>query len=174
MSSKKNLINSKDFNVRYTLLEDEPFLRKWLKSSGMLHWFSMEEESEVDEMIKIWISFTRVKASLTATYQNKPCGMGTLFLMPYVKLIHATMGYLIVDPSFQKKGVGTTLVRNLDHLAKTYFRFERMHYEVYGDNPLIRLLLRQGYSEVFKQERYLKEDKGYLPRTVLEKVFKGG
>lgn len=174
MSSKKKITTSKDFNIRYTVAEDESFLRKWLTSTGMLHWFSMEEESEVDEMIKIWMSFIRFKCSLTATYKNKPCGIGTLFLMPYVKLIHSTMGYLIVDPSFQKKGVGTALVKNLEHLAKTYFRFERMHYEIYGDNPLVSLLEHQGFIQVFKQERYIKEEQGYLPRVVLEKVFKGG
>jgi putative acetyltransferase len=173
MTSKTRLVTSKEFNIRYTVMEDEPFLKKWLHAPGMLHWFSMEEENEVEEMVKIWISFTRVKASLTATYEGKPCGIATLFLMPYVKLIHATMGYLIVDPQFHRQGIGTVLVKNLDHLAKTYFRFERMHYEIYGKNPLISMLLRQGYSQVFKQERYLKEESQYLPRVVLEKVFKG-
>lgn len=174
MSPKKKLTGSREFNIRYTLPEDEAFLRKWLKSPGMLHWFSMEEESEIEEMVKIWISFARFKCSLTATYRDKPCGIGTMFLMPYVKLIHFAMGYLIVDPSFQKNGIGTSLVKNLDHLATNYFRFERMHYEIYGNNnSLISILKRQGYLQVLKQERYIKENQGYLPRIVLEKVFKG-
>ena len=173
MKSKKNITKSKDFNIRYTLPEDESFLKKWLKSPSMLHWFSMQEEDEVEEMVKIWINFARFKCSLTATYRDKPCGIGTLFLMPYVKLVHSTMAYLIVDPSYHRKGIGATLTKNLEHLAKTYFRFERMHYEIFGNNALIPLLERQGYIQVFKQERYIKEEKGYLARVVLEKVLKG-
>lgn len=173
MRLKEDITTSQEFNIRYTVPEDEPFLKQWLVSPGMTHWFSVEDEAEVEEMVKIWISFARFKCSLTATYHGQVCGIATLFLMPYVKLIHFSMGYLIVDPSFQRKGVGSALVKNLDHLAKTYFHLERMQYEVFGENPLITLLMKQGYNQLFVQEKYVKEEGGeYLGRTVLEKVFK--
>lgn len=166
------ITDSSEFDIRYTVAEDSDFLEEWLSFPGMLHYFTMEDPEEVVEMIRIWMGFVRFKSSITATYKGKPCGIATIVLMPYIKLIHQSMAYIIVDPLMQKQGVGTALIRNLDHLAQNYFRLERMHYEVYGDTSLIRILRKLGYEELFKQERYLKEDETYIPRIVLEKVFK--
>ncbi|MEI8301455.1 MAG: GNAT family N-acetyltransferase [Chlamydiota bacterium] len=167
----EDISSLEEFNIRYMQTEDEPFLRKWLKSPGMLHWFSVETEEELEEMVKIWSGFAKFKCGLTATYQGVPCGFATLFLLPYIKLIHQSMAYIIVDPTMQRRHIGSALVRNLDHLAHTYFRLERMHYEIYGDNPLKNLLKTQGYKELFLQEHYIKEGHTYLSRTVLEKHF---
>jgi ribosomal protein S18 acetylase RimI-like enzyme len=170
--SIQDITLSDAFQIRYTEASDEAFLREWLLSKQTRQWFSVSDEAEVEEMAKIWISYSRFKCSLTATYQGIPCGIGTLFLMPYVKLIHQSMVYLVVDPKLQKKKVGTALIRNLDHLAANYFKLERMHYEVFGQNPLIELLQKLGYHKQFTQQRYVKDKEGYLSRTVLEKVFK--
>lgn len=172
MSDVEQLINSKDFNIRYTTVVDDPFLREWLNSDKILKWFSMSDAAEVEEMVKIWMGYSRFKCSLTATYKEIPCGIATLFLMPYTKLIHQSMVYLVVDPKFHRQKIGTALVKNLDHLASTYFRLERMHYEIFGQNPLEQLLLKQGYIKLLTQEHYVKEEEGYLSRTILEKVFK--
>jgi ribosomal protein S18 acetylase RimI-like enzyme len=161
-----------DFQIRYTEASDEEFLKKWLLEPSTMHWFSVCDKEEVDDLVKIWISYSRFKCSLTATYKGNPCGIATLFLMPYVKLIHQSMVYLIVDPQMQRKKIGTALVRNLDHLAASYFKLERMHYEVFGKNPLIDLLKKQGYQQQFMQEKYVKEVNQYFCRTLLEKVLK--
>jgi len=171
MNGEHILTDSTDFAIRYTTEEDGAYLKRWLLTPGVSHWFSVEGDKEIDEFVKIWISFARFTCSLTATYQEEPCGIATLFLMPYVKLIHMSMGYVIVDPGKQRLGVGTALIKNLDHLGKEYFRLERMHYEVYGNNPLVNILQKEGYYEVFRQERYVKEESGYLQRIVVEKVF---
>jgi len=170
--SIQDITLSDAFQIRYTEASDETFLREWLFSKQTIQWFSVSDEAEVEEMAKIWISYSRFKCSLTATYQGIPCGIATLFLMPYVKLIHQSMVYLVVDPKLQRKKVGTALIRNLDHLAANYFKLERMHYEVFGPNPLIELLQKLGYHKQFTQQRYVKDKEGYLSRTVLEKVFK--
>lgn len=170
--SLQDITLSEDFQIRYTDATDETYLRHWLSSQEVMQWFCVSNAEEAEELVKIWISYSRFKCSLTATYRGIPCGIGTLFLMPYVKLIHQSMVYLIVDPKMQKKKVGTALVRNLDHLAATYFKLERMHYEVFGKNPLMDLLQKQGYHKQFSQEKYVKDKQGYLSRTVLEKVFK--
>ncbi|MBM3192158.1 MAG: GNAT family N-acetyltransferase, partial [Chlamydiae bacterium] len=152
-----------------TELQDEPFLRKWVQES--LSWFSIETGKELEEQLKIWMGYARFKCSLTATYEGKPCGVATLFLFPYVKLLHQSMGYIVVDPGSRRQGVGRALVRNLDHLAESYFRLERMHYEVYGENPLRKLLIEQGYKELFEQKHFVKEGELYLSRFVLEKKY---
>lgn len=167
---KENITESNLFEIRYTKVEDAPFLKKWLLEPHMLKFFSMADEKEVDEMLNIWIGFSRFKCSLTACFEGKPCGIATLFLFPYIKLVHESLVNLIVDPEMHRKGVGTALVRNIEHLGKNYFRFEKLAYEIYGKNPLVELLQSQGYKVIFKQEHYIKEESGeYKPRTFMEK-----
>ena len=48
--------------------------------------------------------FAAGAASLTATINHVPCGIGTLFLMPYKKVAHHCLFKLIVDPHWQRKG----------------------------------------------------------------------
>jgi putative acetyltransferase len=172
MKDSKNLIDSNDFNIRYTTQSDEPYLKKWLEDPEVAKGFSFALEEERDEFLKIWMGYVRFKCSLTATYKEVPCGIATLFLMPYVKLIHQSMGYVVVDPLFRRKRVGTSLVRNLDHLAKNYFKLERLHFEIFGETPLEPLLEKLNYKKLFTQQKYVKDGSSYLPRIVLEKVFK--
>lgn len=125
-------------------------------------------------MTKNWIGFSRFGASLTALYKEKPVGIATLFLMPYRKLIHHALMYFIVSPSETGHGFGTSLARNITHLGKVYFRFEKVHVEVYEGCPAIPLLKKGGYEEVVRQERFVKEGEGrYLARILLEHDFKG-
>lgn len=156
------------FDLRYTTLLDTPYLRDWLYSPGMLHWFPMSEEKEVEDALRVWIGFSRFSASLTATTNSVPCGIGTLFLMPYRKVAHHCLFKLIVDPKFQRKGVGTSLLKNLKHLAKNYFNLELMHIEVFEGNPLIHMLKNQNFHEYAKQEKYVKEGDRYFARVLME------
>lgn len=163
------LTDSPDFDIRYTQVTDAPSLRKWLSAPGMLHWFPMATEREVENAIAVWIGFCRINASLTATYKGEPCGIGTLFLMPYRKVAHHCLFKMIVDPQFQRQGVGTALLRNLKHLAKNYFRLELMHIEIFEGNPIQLLLKKQGFREFAKQKHYVKEESGdYLGRILME------
>ena len=169
----KNLTESDNFDIRYSTAQDEEHLRKWLLAPGVNHWFTMEDKSEITEMARIWASFHRIKSSLTAVYKGKPCAMATLFLMPYVKVAHMAMGYIVVSPEMQKKGVGTALIKNIEHLAKNFFKLELLQFEIYGDSPLIPCLMKRGFKAIFKQEKFVKEQNGsYLPRTLLEMNFK--
>ena len=67
------------------------------------------------------------------------------------------------------KGIGTLLVRNGTHLGKTYFRFEKMHVELYEGCPAISILKKTKYEEIVRQERFVKEEGGtYLARYLFE------
>lgn len=170
-----SIVDDKAFDIRYSRLEDGVHLKKWLLSEGMLDHFSMSSEKEVDEMLKIWLGFSRYKSSLTACYRGIPCGFATLFLMPYIKLVHHSLVYLVVDPNMQRKKIGTSLLKNIEHLGKNYFRFEKLSFEVFGDGAISRLLEKSQYQKLFVQERYIKKAEGvYLPRTYFEKKFKEG
>lgn len=161
-----------EIDLRYSDLSDEPYLRAWLAENGMLHWFPMQEENEVDDAVKCWIGFSKYSCSLTATIDGVPVGIGTLFLMPYRKVAHHCLFKIIVDPKHQRQGIGTMLLKNLKHLAKTYFRLELIHIEVFEGNPLIKLLKKHNFHEYARQVDYVKEGDKYLTRILMESYLK--
>jgi len=133
----------------------------------MLHWFPPSNAQELENFIKVWMSFSRYSASLTSVYEKTPIGIGTLFLMPYRKVAHQCMFQIVVDPDFQRKGVGSSLIKNLKHLAKTQFRQEYIYAEIFDENPLTVLLNQQGFKEFARQEKYVKEKDSYFPRILM-------
>lgn len=161
-------MNIPGFDIRYTYLTDMSYLRQWVMSPGMLKWFPMSTEKEIEDALQCWIGFCRWSSSITATVNHVPCGIGTLFLMPYKKVAHHCLFKLIVDPHWQRKGIGQALVRNLKHLAKTYFHLEIIATEVFEGNPIISLLKKEGFNEVFRQEKFVKDEGGYKARVFLE------
>jgi RimJ/RimL family protein N-acetyltransferase len=160
------------FDIRYTYLTDTPHLREWLLTPGMLHWFPMSEEKEIEDAIQCWMGFSRYSSSLTATINDVPCGIGTLFLMPYRKVAHHCLFKIIVDPKFQRKGIGSALIKNLKHLAKNYFHLELMHIEVFEGNPMLSLLKKFDFHEFGRQEKYVKEGDKYFSRILMESFLK--
>jgi len=161
-----DITSSPDFDIRFSTLDDLPYLKKWLKAE--LHWYPPSDDEELENFAGIWLSFAKYNASLTAVFKNRPIGIGTLFLMPYRKVAHQCMFQLIVDPENQRKGVGQALVKNLKHLAKNRFRLDLMHVEILDESPLIQLLKAQGFTEFARQEKYVKENGVYFPRILME------
>jgi RimJ/RimL family protein N-acetyltransferase len=168
------MVDIPGYDIRYTDLNDAPYLREWLAAPGVLHWFPMSasQEKEVEDAIQCWIGFSKYRCSLTATIDGTPVGIGTLFLMPYRKVAHHCLFKIVVDPKYQRKGIGSSLLKNLKHLAKTQFRLDLMHIEVFEGNPLISLLKKQDFHEFARQERYVKEDGKYMTRLLMESYLK--
>lgn len=157
-----------EHDIRYSLMTDISYLREWMGAPGVLEFFPMKTEKEIEDAIQCWISFCRFSSSLTATVQGVPVAIGTLFLMPYQKVSHHCLFKIIVDPKWQRKGIGASMVKNLKHLAKTYFRLEMLNIEVYEGNPLIEILARQGFYEVFRQPHFVKDEGAYKARIFME------
>lgn len=156
------------YDIRYTHATDLPYLKKWVSDPQSLQWLPMTTEKEIDDSLQCWIGFSRYSCSLTAMVGGVPCGIGTLFLMPYKKVAHHCVFKLIVDAKYRRQGIGGSLVKNLKHLAKNYFRLELLHIEVFEGNPIVSLLEKQGFSRVLKQDRYVKVDGRYLARILFE------
>lgn len=158
------------FDIRYTYLSDAPFLRKWLHFPEVQHWFPVEEEKEIEDSVQCWIGFSRYSSSITATLDKGQtiCGMGTLFLMPYRKVAHHCLFKMIVDPQYQRQGIGSSILKNLKHLAKNYFRLELMHIEVFEGNPFIHLLEKYDFHEFARQEKFVKDSDKYYARILYE------
>lgn len=162
-----------EYDIRYTKAEDLPFLHKWLEREEDRLWYPISTAIDVENMSKNWIGFHRYGSSLTATYKNEVAGIATLFLMPYRKVIHHCLVYFIVNPEMRRQGVGTSLVKNVTHLGKSYFRFEWINAEVWEGCLAIPLLKKLGYEEVSVQEKYVKKSDGtYLARHILQANLK--
>jgi len=157
-----------EFDIRYTYVTDTPKLREWLKSPGMLHWFPMESDSELENAIQCWIGFSRWSSSLTATVNHTPVGIATLFLMPYKKVVHQALFKIVVDPVWQRKGIGSALIKNLKKKKKNYFKLELLNIEIYEGNPIYQLLQKAGFYEVVRQDHFVKENGLYRARIVME------
>lgn len=162
-----------DFNIRYTYTTDLPLLRRWLLDPRVQMWFPMEDEKEVEEAVQNWMVFARYSASLTATVAGKPCGMATLFLMPYRKVAHHALFQIVVDPCFQKRGVGSALLRNIKHLAQHYFHLDLIHTEIFEGNPFARVLDQQGFTVFARQGDFVKQE-GYRGRICYEMLLSPG
>lgn len=163
-----SLTESEDYDIRYSNLDDMQSLRSWFKIQGMLHWFPPEEDLELENFLRIWIGFCRYSSGLTATYKNEPIGMVVLFLMPYRKVAHHSMLEVIVNPEYQGKGVGNSLIKNAKHLAKTKFHLESLHVEILDENPkAVKLFKKNEFTQFAKQKRYVKEGDQYFPRILM-------
>ncbi len=155
-------------DIRYTYLTDGPQLRDWLHHPDVQKWFPVSLEKEIDDAVQCWTGFSRFSSSLTATLNGVPCGIGTLFLMPYRKVAHHCLFKIVVDPVHQRRGIGTALLRNLKHLAKNYFHLELMHIEIFEGNPILHLLKKFDFHEFARQANFVKDGDQYLARVLME------
>ena len=159
------------FDIRFTLPEDLAYLRTWFSNEAVCNDYPFSP-TEKEDALKNWIGFSRFKASLTGTMNDVPCAIGTLFLMPYRKVAHHCSFYLIVQEEHRRKGIGASMVKNLLHLAKTRFRLESVHVEVYEPAPILPLLEQFQFQIYARQERYLKMSDGKeRARILLEHFF---
>jgi putative acetyltransferase len=163
-----------EVDIRYTRLLDIPYLKKWVSASGFLEALPMDDQEETDLFLRYLSSFIPHQSSLTATINHIPCGIATLFLMPYKKVSHHCSFTIYVDPSKWRQGIGRSLLKNIIHLAKNYFRLEALHTEILGDSPLIPLLHEMGFKEFVRQENYVKKEGRYYPRICLILEFQSG
>lgn len=156
-----------NFDIRYTRAIDAAYLRDWLRRDSVARYFPATSSEETDRIVAGWMFFSRYSAGLTATVGLVPCGMAMLFLMPYKKTSHEAGFNLCIDPGYFRRGVGSSLIRNIKHLAADYFGLERIYIEVFDDSPLIGLLKTFGFETFAVQERYVKTETGYKGRVCL-------
>lgn len=158
--------------IRYTDLADGSYLKQWLLEPSVGRWFPVYDAPEIDDAVRRWVGFSRYHCSLTALKDGVPCGIATLYLQPYRKLAHQCEFGIIVGQQHRGKGVGTELLKNLMHLAKTKFNIELLHLQVYSENPAIHLYSRLGFVQFGHQDKWIKEIDGtYTGRIFMEKAL---
>jgi hypothetical protein len=168
LSAKESIVDSPDYKIRFTELTDEAFLKEMLNDEETRKWYPPSSESDVNIFVRNWVGFSRYKCSLTALYKDQVIAVATIFLMPYVKVAHLAMLYMIVDKKFSRKGVGRSILRNINHLAKTRFKLESLHLEVFENSPIENLLPKEGYKQIIFQENYVQFKEGMRGRKIYE------
>jgi putative acetyltransferase len=159
------------FDIRFTEMDDLSYLQEWFNEPTATEDFPFNE-TEKEETLKNWIGFSRYKASLTGMLDAIPCAVGTLFLMPYRKVAHHCSFYLMVDSKHRKKGIGTSMVRNLLHLAKNKFHLEAIHVEIFEPSPLFSVLTKLDFELFVRQENFVKVQGTPRARLLLEHRLK--
>lgn len=168
--TKENRDQKIEVAFRFTDLSDGKYVKEWLHEPGVLKWFPMLDEVEIDDAVQRWVGFSRYRCSLTATLDGIPKGIATLYLQPYRKLAHQCEFGIIVAGDSRGKGIGTLLIKRLEKLAKETFKIELLHLQVYEENPAKRLYERLGYTVFGYQAGWIKEPDGtFVGRTFMEK-----
>jgi putative acetyltransferase len=165
--SKKEKVTG--VNIRYTEPGDGEYLKKWFEDPETLRWFPMEDQLEIDDAVIRWVSFCRFGCSLTVTRDGIPCGIATLYLQPYRKIAHQCEFGIVVSKESRGLGIGKYLMNNILHLAKTHFKIELIHLQVYEGNPAIKFYEQFGFTEYGRQEGWIKEKNGLAGRLFMER-----
>jgi GNAT superfamily N-acetyltransferase len=159
--------NSQTF--RFTSPEDAPYLHEWLNEPSILRWFPMYDAKEIEDAVRIWVSYARIHAGLTVEWEGKPCGFANLYIQPFRKLAHTCLFSIIVQKQMRGKGIGKSLLEELMKLAKMKFHIEILHLEVYEGNPAKKLYERLGFVEFGCHKKSIKEEQGYLDKHFMQK-----
>lgn len=160
---------SDPLTIRLAEEADQTYLVEWLLQPGVLEGFPLSDLREVEDAARIWLSYSKYQAVLTALWNDVPCGIANLYLQPYKKLAHQCLFAIVVDEKHRGKGIGTRLLQELMNMAKERFQIELLHLEVYEKNPAIHLYERLGFERYGIQRRFLKDEGRYLAKILMQK-----
>ena len=157
--------------IRFGEESDQKYLVDWLLQPGVLDGFPLNDLREIEDAARIWMSYAKHKAVLTALWDGVPCGIANLYLQPYQKMAHQSLFAIIVDEKYRGKGIGAKLLRELMELAKERFKLEYIHLEVYQGNPAINLYRRLGFEQYGIHRRFMKDKGRYLDKILMQKYL---
>ena len=156
--------------IRFAEKSDAKYLIKWLTDPEILKWFPMCNKFEIEDSVRIWMSYMSYRAVLTSVYDGKVCGNALIYLNSLKKISHTALFAIIVDKEYRGKGIGSSLLKELFKLAKERFKLEMLHLEVYTSNPAIKLYERLGFQEYGVHKKFLKDlDGTYFDKILMQK-----
>ncbi len=158
-------------SFRFAESSDEKYLIEWLLQPGVLGGFPLYDMKEIEDAARIWLSYAKNHAVLTALWDDVPCGIANLYLQPYEKMAHQCLFAIIVDEKHRGRGVGAKLLRELMALAKERFKLQFLHLEVYRGNPAIELYKRLGFKEYGVHPKFIKDNGRYIDKILMQKYL---
>ena len=156
------------FDIRYTYVTDISYLRQWIRSPGILKWFPMSEEERSRRCPPMLDWLLPVELQHHCNSQSYSVRDGDAFSDALQKSGASLPLQGHCRSSLQKKGIGNALIKNLKHLAKTYFHLEMISTEIFEGNPIVSVLKKNDFQEIFRQEKFVKTPDGYKARIFLE------
>ncbi len=162
---------SEHLTIRFGEEADQKYLIEWLLQPGVLEGFPLSDLREIEDAARIWVSYSKHNAVLTALWDGVPCGIANLYLQPYQKLSHQCLFAIIIDERYRGKGIGTKLMQELIALGKERFKLELMHLEVYEGNPAINLYRRLGFEQYGFQRHFIKDQGRYIGKILMQKAL---
>ena len=162
-------MNQEQLQIRLGEESDQKYLVEWLLQPSVLDGFPLADLREVEDAARIWLSYTRFGAVLTALWDGVPCGIANLYIQPYKKMSHQSLFAIIVDEKFRGKGVGTRLLSELIEIAKNQFKMDFLHLEVYEGNPARNLYERMGFVQYGVQRHFVKDEGVYKAKIMMQK-----
>lgn len=160
-----------ELTIRLGQDSDQRYLVEWLLQPGVLEGFPLTDIREIEDAARIWVSYWKYGAVLTALWNGVPCGIANLYLQPYKKLSHQCLFAIIIDQNHQKKGIGTKLMQELIKLAKEKFHLEFIHLEVYAGNPAINLYRKLGFEQYGTHPKFIKDGNRYIDKILMQKYL---
>ena len=157
--------------IRPATLEDGALLVKWLNDPEILRWFPMVDAREIEDSVRIWMSYTKLQACFTACVEGVPAGMSILYIQPYKKFSHQCLFAIIVDEKLRNRGIGKALIEHMMIKARDQFHIEILHLEVYSGNPAIHLYERMGFCEYGRHPRFIKLGEEYFDKILMQKAL---
>jgi putative acetyltransferase len=157
-----------EVTIREAEESDGKHLIEWLLEPNILKWFPLTDLREIEDAVRIWMSYMKSNAVLVAEKDGVPCGSATLYLHPFRKLAHQCLFAIIVAEKFRGQGVGTKLMTELIRRAKEIFQIKLLHLEVYDGNPAIHLYHRLGFVQYGYQRRFIKDEGQYLGKIMMQ------
>lgn len=159
--------------IRPAVPEDGASLIKWLNDPGILKWFPMIDSREIEDSVRIWVSYAKLQACFTACVEGAIVGMSILYIQPYKKFSHQCLFAIIVDERFRNRGIGKALIEHMTTQARDQFHIEILHLEVYNGNPAIHLYERMGFREYGRHPHFIKLGEEYFDKILMQKVLNG-
>ena len=164
------MVQIDNLKIRFAIPSDGKHLAKWLDDEEILKWFPMCNKVEIADSVKVWMSYSRFNAVLTAEIDGKPCGIATLYLQSFKKIAHQCLFAVIVSKEARGKGIGSVLMKDLFKLAKDRFKLEILHLEVYETNPAYKLYEKLGFKKYGVHKKFLKDlDGTYYDKILMQK-----
>ena len=157
-------------SIRLAVPEDAQFIIQWLLEPHVLQWFPLTDLREIEDAVRIWMSYRKYDAVLTVLYDGVPCGGATLYVQSFQKLAHQCLFAIIISEPFRNKGIGKALMLELMRRAKEELKIELLHLEVYDTNPAIRLYQKLGFVQYGYQRKFIKNaDGSYLGKIMMQR-----
>ena len=157
--------------IRYSEEGDIPILARFLMQPGVMPFFPMCDQREVDDAAKVWIGYREHNSAYTALYDGEVVGMTNVYVSPFGKLKKQSLFSIIVDEKMRGQGIGGMLLDHLEEAAKDDHGIELLHLEVYEDNPAKRLYERKGFVEYGKHPNFLREPDGFRTKILMQKML---